>query len=77
MKKALKETRLSSCQAKAERELDWNRRAIDKGIKQVTNNITQIYNYRARERKKTEYHLPKLLLRLIVQLINPNVIARE
>lgn len=73
----IQQTTPSSRQAQAERELDWNRRAIDKGIKQVTNNITQIYNYRARERKKIEYHLPKLLLRLIVQLINSNAIARE
>jgi hypothetical protein len=69
-------------QAKARQLLVWNPRPIGKEIKQVTSNITQIYNYQARKRKKAEYHLLKLLeklknLKQVVQLINPNAIARE
>jgi hypothetical protein len=69
-------------QAKARQLLVSNRPAISKEIKQVTSNITQIYNYQVGERKKVEYHLLKLLenlknLKQVVQLINPNAIARE
>lgn len=48
-------------QSKAERELGWNRGTIRKGISEVTSGITQVDNYRARGRKKVEWHLPYLL----------------
>lgn len=48
-------------QSKAERELGWNRGTIRKGIYEITSGITQKDNFRARGRKNTEWHLPKLL----------------
>ena len=48
-------------QSKVERELGWNRGTIRKGISEVTSGITQVDNYRARGRKKAEWHLPSLL----------------
>ena len=51
-------------QSKAEKELGWNRGTIRKGIWEVTSGKTKIDNYRARGRKKAEWHLPNLLVDL-------------
>lgn len=48
-------------QSKVERELGWNRGTIRKGISEVTSGLTPVDNYRARGRKKAEWHLPSLL----------------
>ncbi len=48
-------------QIRAERELNWNRNTIIKGIKELKTGIDCIDNLSARGRKKSEYHLPNLL----------------
>lgn len=48
-------------QSKVERELGWNRGTIRKGISEVASGLTPVDNYRARGRKKAEWHLPSLL----------------
>lgn len=49
-------------QSQAEKELGWNRGTIRKGILEVISGATKVDNYRARGRKKAEWHLPNLLL---------------
>jgi Rhodopirellula transposase DDE domain len=51
-------------QSKAEQELGWNRGTIRKGRSEIKSGITKVDNYRARGRKKAEWHLPNLLLDL-------------
>ena len=45
---------------KAERELGWGRKTIEKGIRELESGIVCIDNYRGRGRKKTEEKLPKI-----------------
>jgi transposase len=45
---------------KAERELGWGRKTIEKGIKELESGITCVDNYKGRGRKKTEERLPKI-----------------
>lgn len=48
-------------QSKVEQELGWNRGTVRKGISEVTSGVSQIDNFKARGRKKVEWHLPSLL----------------
>ncbi len=45
---------------KAERELGWGRKTIEKGINELKSGIGCVDNYKGRGRKKTEENLPKI-----------------
>lgn len=45
---------------KAERELGWGRKTIEKGINELESGIGCVDNYKGRGRKKTEENLPKI-----------------
>ncbi len=49
-------------QVYAEAELNWNRRTIRKGMKELESGIVNEDNFKARGRKKAEEHLPNLLV---------------
>ena len=48
-------------QVYAESELNWNRRTVRKGTKELASGIVTKDNYQARGRKRAEEHLPNLL----------------
>jgi hypothetical protein len=48
-------------QARAERELGWNRATIRKGLEELDRGFTCLDAFRLRGRKATEVHLPQLL----------------
>lgn len=48
-------------QVYAEAEMNWNRRTIRKGLKELESGIVQEDNFKARGRKRAEEHLPNLL----------------
>ncbi len=56
---------------KGERELDWCRKTVEKGLKEQASGIICIDNYAARGRKKTEEKLP-VLEHDIRDLVEPN-----
>jgi Rhodopirellula transposase DDE domain len=48
-------------QRRAERELDWNRGTLCKGMHELTSGLTCLDAFAARGRKRAEHHLPHLL----------------